>query len=111
MSKPKSIRTLPSLADLITTLENVSEIRGAFHLNIFITCLAGYAINTWLGGLTSTEELRRYFSKLYELLVSGSYELDKEVMEIVATLGSDVINEATYDEIINKILIIFKDMS
>ncbi|MFN3268213.1 MAG: hypothetical protein ACK416_03020, partial [Zestosphaera sp.] len=59
----------------------------------------------------SAEELRRYFSKLYEVLISGSYELDKEVMEIVATLGSDVINEATYDEIVNKILMIFKDLS
>lgn len=111
MSKPKSIRSLPPLTDLITTLENISEVRGTFYLNIFITCLAGYAINTWLGGLTSTEELRRYFSKLYEVLISGSYELDREIMEIVATLGSDVINEATYDEITNKILMIFKDLS
>ncbi|MEO3992744.1 MAG: hypothetical protein QN229_00270 [Desulfurococcaceae archaeon TW002] len=111
MSKPKSSRFLPPLTDLITTLENISEARGAFYLNLFITCLVGYVINTWLGGLTSPEELRRYFSKLYEVLISGSYELDKEVIEIVAALGSDAINEATYDEIISKILMIFKDLS
>jgi len=110
LSKPKSGKSLPPLTDIITMLEHISEARGVFYLNLFITCLAGYAVNLWLGGLISSEELRKYFSKLCEVLISESYELDKDVMEIVTTLGSDTITEATYDEIINKILMIFKDM-
>lgn len=111
MSKPKSSKYLPPLTDLIITLENISEAKGVFYLNLFIACLAGYAINMWLGRLVSSEELRKYFSKLYEILISEPYELDKEVIEVVTTLGSEVVNEVTYDEITNKILMIFKDLS
>lgn len=109
MSKPRS-RPLPPLTDLIEALENISEARGVFYLNLFIACLAGYAINMWLGGLISSEELRKYFSKLYEALISESHELDKDLIEILTTLGSDVINEVVYDEIVNKILMIFKEL-
>lgn len=111
MSRPKKSKLfLPSLHDLITVLENISETRDISYVNLFITCLAGYAVNMWLGGLIDPEELRNYFNKLYEALISGSYELDREVIEIIAALGNDVINEALYEEIMNKIVMISKDL-
>jgi len=111
LSKHKGSRPLPPLTDLIVALENVSDVRGAFYLNLFIIFLAGYAINMWLGGLINSEALREYFSKLHEMLISGSYNIDKEIMEIVATLGSDLISEAAYDEIINKAVMILRDLA
>lgn len=110
MHKSRSSKPLPSLADLIEVLENISETRGVFYLNLFVVCLVGYAINMWLGGLLSSEELRKYFNRLYELLISEPHELDKDLIDILATLGSDAIDEAVYDEVINKILMILKEL-
>jgi hypothetical protein len=111
LSKHRGSRSLPTLTDLIAALENVNDVKGALHLNLFIIFLAGYAINMWLGGLIDSETLREYFSKLRETLISGSYDIDREIMEIVSTLGSDLINEATYDEIINKAVMILRDLA
>ncbi|MGC8974604.1 MAG: hypothetical protein ACP5KB_00210 [Thermoprotei archaeon] len=111
MSKSRTTKILPPITDLITALENISEAREVSYLNIFIACLVGYAINMWLGRLISSEELRKYFSKLYEVLISGSYELDRDIVEIVAALSSDVINEALYDEIVSKMVMFFRDLT
>lgn len=101
---------LPSVSELINILENIAEARGPAYMNAFLIHLVGYALNMWLGGLVDSRSLSTYFSKVYEVLVEGSFELDKDVIEVISAIG-DGINEAVYDEVLAKITIMLRDLT
>ncbi|MEM0106463.1 MAG: hypothetical protein QXS42_01350 [Zestosphaera sp.] len=100
---------LPSVPELAGVLENVAEARGPAYVNAFLLHLVGYALNMWLGGLIDPRSLSTYFSKVYEMLVEGSFELDKDVIEVMSIV-SEGVNEAVYDEVMAKVMMLLKEL-
>ncbi len=85
------------------------EVKGPLYANAFLIHFIAYALNMWLSNLVDPRLLTTYFSKMYEAVVEGSFDLDKDVVEIVALL-SEGVSEIAYDEVMSKIAIILKDL-
>jgi len=104
------VKHLPSVSELVSVLENIVEARGPTYMNAFLIYLVGYALNMWLGGLVDSRSLSTYFSRVYEALVEGSFELDKDVVEVISIM-SEGVNEVVYDEVLAKIMMVLKDLT
>lgn len=103
------VEYLPPVSHLIHALEEVMEVKGPLYANAFLIHFIAYALNMWLSNLIEPHILTTYFGKVYEAVVEGSFDLDKDVVEIVAIL-SEGVSEIVYDEVMSKVAIILKDL-